>query len=148
MTRSPSSRASTASKAGTHCETWWKKPLVTVWEPEAPADVQQVLKTAMQGREKRDYALFCSVASDQFKAFVTKERFETGSQRLSPFFQADHRVTYMGAVQRAGKPVYFWRLWVPGWDTDMLIRMTLNDAGKIAGLLYSDPFDTAINTAR
>ena len=112
-------------------------------EPEAPADVQQVLSTALEARGKLDYALFSTVCSGQFLAFVTKERFDQVSERLAPFFAADYRVTYMGAVQSQGRPVHFWRLWVPGWDTDILIRMTLNEAGKITGLLYSPPFDSA-----
>ncbi len=49
----------------------------------------------------------------------------------------------MGAVKNLGRPVFFWRLWVTGWDSDLLIRMALNDAGLIAGLLYSPPFDSA-----
>ncbi len=120
-----------------------EKPAVTVWEPEAPAEVQRVLNTAMEARGKNDYALFSSVCSAQFLAAVTKERFEAGSKKLDTFFKADQRITYMGAVKTLGKPVYFWRLWVPGWDSDLLIRMSLNDAGLIAGLLYSPPFDSA-----
>jgi Zn-dependent oligopeptidase len=111
-------------------------------EPEASAEVQSVLNTALQARGTMDYALFRTVCSEPFAAFVTKEKFETVSERLSPYFKADYRITYMGAVNRAGSPVHFWRLWVPGWDTDILIRMVLNAAGKISGLLYSDPFDT------
>ena len=117
---------------------------VTAREPEAPAEVQRVLATALEARGKQDYALFSTVCSGQFLAFVTKERFDMVSERLAPFFAADYRVTYMGAVQSQGRPVHFWRLWVPGWDTDILIRMVLNEAGKITGLLYSPPFDTAL----
>jgi hypothetical protein len=54
----------------------------------------------------------------------------------------------MGSVKSLGRPVYFWRLWVPGWDSDILVRMALNDAGQISGLLYSPPFDTAINARK
>lgn len=121
-----------------------EKPAVTVREPEAPEEVQRILNTALEARGKMDYALFSTVCSGQFLAYVTKERFEGASERLSPFFGADYRVTYMGAVKTNTKPVYFWRLWVPGWDSDLLIRMSLNDAGLISGLLYSPPFDTAI----
>jgi len=121
-----------------------EKPAVTVWQPEAPAEVQQVLNTALEARGKLDYALFSTVCSEQFLAFVTKEKFGEVSERLSPFFKADYRVTYMGALQSSGRPVYFWRLWVAGWDTDILIRMSLNAAGLISGLLYSPPYDTAI----
>ena len=111
---------------------------------EAPAEVQQVLATALEARGKMDYALFSTVCSEQFLAYVTKERFEQVSERPSPFFTADYRVTYMGAVQSQGRPVHFWRLWVPGWDSDLLIRMVLNEAGKITGLLYSPPFDRGL----
>ena len=113
-------------------------------EPEAPVEVQQVLATALEARGKLDYALFSTVCSGQFLAYVTKERFDQVSERLAPFFAADYRVTYMGAVQNQGRPVHFWRLWVPGWDSDILIRMVLNEAGKITGLLYSPPFDTGL----
>jgi len=116
---------------------------VTAREPEAPAEVQRVLATALEARARNDYAHFSTVCSSQFLAFVTKERFEAGSQKLDAFFKADYRVTYMGGVKTSGKPVYFWRLWVPEWDSDLLIRMSLNDAGLIAGLLYSPPFDSA-----
>ena len=121
-----------------------EKPAETVWQPEAPAEVQQVLNTALEARGKLDYALFSTVCSEQFLAFVTKEKFGEVSERLSPFFKADYRVTYMGALLSSGRPVYFWRLWVAGWDTDILIRMSLNAAGLISGLLYSPPYDTAI----
>ncbi len=125
-----------------------ERPSVTVWEPEAPADVQRVLNTALEARGKMDYALLRTVCSEQFAAFVTKERFEAVSERLSPYFKGDHRVTYMGSVNRAGRPVHFWRLWVPGWDTDILIRMVLDEAGLITGMLYSDPFDTAMGARK
>ncbi|HEX4139313.1 MAG TPA: hypothetical protein VHY09_03130 [Candidatus Methylacidiphilales bacterium] len=121
-----------------------ENPAMTAWEPEAPAEVQRVLNTALEARGKMDYALFSTVSSGQFLAYVTKERFEQVSERLAPFFAADYRVTYMGAVKSTGHPVHFWRLWVPAWDSDLLIRMTLNDAGKISGLLYSPPWDSAV----
>lgn len=121
-----------------------EKPGAIAGEPEAPPEVQGVLSTALEARGKRDYALFSTVCSAEFLAFVTKERFELVSERLAPYFAADYRVTSMGAVQSQGRPVYFWRLWVPGWDSDILIRMSLNDAGRIAGLLYSPPFDTGV----
>jgi hypothetical protein len=125
-----------------------EKPAVAVWEPEAPEEVQRILNTALEARGKMDYALFSTVCSAQFLAFVTKERFEDNSRRLDAYFKADYRITYMGAVQRSGTPIHFWRLWVSGWDTDLLIRLALNAAGKISGLLYSDPFDSAAGAKR
>ncbi len=125
-----------------------EKPGATPREPQAPEDAQKVLDTALEARGKLDYALFCTVASESFKAYVTREMFETVSGRLSPYFKADYRVSYMGAVQRAGRPVHFWRLWVPEWESDILIRMVLNERGLITGLLYSDPFDTAVNARK
>jgi hypothetical protein len=110
--------------------------------------VQKILNTAMEARKQNDYTLFSSACSAQFLAYVTKERFEAGSQKLDAFFKADYRTAYMGAVKTLGKPVYFWRLWVPGWDSDLLIRMSLNDAGLIAGLLYSPPFDSAMGARK
>ena len=57
-----------------------------------------------------------------------------------------HRSTYMGhaEVQLAAVRFYFWRLWVEGWDSDILIRMALNSEGLISGLLYSPAWDSAI----
>jgi len=120
-----------------------EKPAGAAREPEAPEEVQRVLNAALEARGKNDYALFSTVCSAQFLAFVTKERFEAGSQKLDAFFKANYRITYMGAVKTLGRPVHFWRLWVPGWDSDLLIRMSLNEAGLVAGLLYSPPFDSA-----
>jgi Zn-dependent oligopeptidase len=117
-------------------------------ETEAPADVQQVLNTCLEARKRRDYALLCTVCSEQFTAFVTQERFEAANERLEPYFAAEYRITYMGFVQRQGRPVHFWRFWVEGWDTDLLIRMVLNAEGKISGLLYSDPFDTGLGARK
>jgi hypothetical protein len=117
-------------------------------EVTPPLDVAGKLQTVLRARELFDYAMFCSVMSEEMKAFVTKERFEAASERLSPYFEAAYRTTYMGSVRRAGRPVYFWRLWVEGWESDLLIRMALNSAGLISGLLYSDPFDTAINARK
>ena len=116
--------------------------------PEAPLDVTAKLRTVLRAREKFDYAQFCSVMSEQMKAFVTRERFEAASERLAPYFKADYRTTYMGSLCRGGRPVHFWRLWVPGWDSDLLVRMAINDAGLISGLLYSDPFDSGINARK
>ena len=125
-----------------------ENPAVTVGgaevAPSSPVDVQQMLNTALEARGKKDYGLFSSVCSAQFLAFVTKELFMANSVKMDAFFKADYRVTYMGAVNSTGHPVHFWRLWVPGWDSDLLIRMTLNDAGKISGLLYSPPWDSAV----
>jgi hypothetical protein len=114
-----------------------------VGEPEAPAEVQGVLRVALEARGKRDYALFCTVCSPQFLAFVTKEMFEANSAKMDAYFEADYRITYMGAVRGSGRWVHFWRLWVTDWDSDVLVRMALNEAGKIVGLLYSPPFDSA-----
>ena len=83
--------------------------------------------------------LFCSVISEQMKGLIPKERFEAGSENLSGYFKSSYQITYMGHVNRSGRPVYFWRLWVEGWDSDILVRMTLNDSGLIGGLLYSNP---------
>jgi hypothetical protein len=116
--------------------------------PMPPLDVDVKLQTALRARAEFDYVLFCSVMNEQMKAFVTKERFEAASERLSPYFKAGYRTTYMGSLQRGGRPVHFWRLWVPGWESDLLVRMALDDAGLISGLPYSDPFDTAVNAKR
>ncbi len=117
-------------------------------ESKAPADVQKVLDTALEARGRMDYALLGTVASPQFLAFVTKERFEEASRRMEIYFKADYRITYMGGVKQSGRPVYFWRLWVPDWDSDILVRLVLNDAGQISGLLYSPPFDSAMSTRK
>jgi hypothetical protein len=113
-----------------------------------PPDVAAKLKTAFDARKQKDYALWCSVMSEEMKAFVTKDKFEAASDRLAGYFNADYRTTYMGSVNRSGRAVHFWRLWVKGWETDLLVRMALNNAGLISGLLFSDPFDTAINARK
>jgi len=101
------------------------------------------LRTVFLSREKNDYALYCSVMSKEMQAFITKDRFEATNQRMAAY--ANHRLTYMGSLKRAGRPVHFWKLGLDGWESDLLIRMALNAAGEISGLLYSDPFDTGIN---
>lgn len=116
--------------------------------PTPPLDVAAKLRTVLQAREQNDYALFCSVMSEEMKAFVSKERFEGGNHKIAAYFKSAYQTTYMGSVQRSGRPVHFWRLWVPGWESDLLVRMSLNNSGLIAGLLYSDPFDTAINSKK
>jgi hypothetical protein len=117
-------------------------------ESAPPLDVAAKLRTVLRAREQNDYALFCSVISDQMKALIPKERFETANQSLSAYFKASAQITYMGFLQRSGRPVYFWRLWVEGWETDLLVRMALNDSGFISGLLYSNPFDSANNVRK
>ncbi len=57
---------------------------MTVWEPEAPEDAQKVLNTALEARGKKDYALFSTVCSPQFLAFVTKELFEATASGSTP----------------------------------------------------------------
>jgi hypothetical protein len=111
--------------------------------PSPSLEIAAKLQTVLSAREKIDYALFCSVMNAEMKAFVTKERFEQASERMSAYFQADYQTTYMGSVSSRGLPVHFWRMWVKGWDSDLLIRMVVNDAGHISGLLYSGPFDSA-----
>jgi hypothetical protein len=115
--------------------------------PVVPPDAAAKLRTVLEAREKNDYALFCSVMSGEMKAFVTKEVFEATSERMSIYFKSTYQIAYMGSLQRNGRPVHFWRLWVEGWETDLLVRMVLNGAGLISGLLYSDPFDS-ISRAR
>jgi hypothetical protein len=87
-----------------------------------------------------DYAMWCSVMSPQMKAAVPQAMFESANRSMSSYFEADYRVTYMGYLNSPGNPVHFWRLWVPGWDSDLLIRMAINQAGQISGLLYTPPF--------
>jgi hypothetical protein len=82
--------------------------------------------------------------SDQFTALVPKESFEASSKRLAGYFQADYRVTYLGELNSSKGQVYLWRFWVPGWESDLFIRMGLNESGQISGLLFSSPWDTAI----
>jgi hypothetical protein len=113
--------------------------------PVADLDVTAKLMTALRARKENDYSLWNSVMSEQFNALVPKESFEASTKRLAAYLQADHQITYMGTLNSPGRPVHFWRLWVPGWDSDLLIRMALNDAGQISGLLFSPPFDTAMN---
>ncbi len=113
--------------------------------PVASPAVIGPLLTALQARQKGDYVLWSSVMSDQFNALVPKEPWEAATKRLSAYLNAGYRLTYMGEVKSAGgRPVHFWRLWVPGWDSDLLIRMALNETGQISGLLFSPPFDTAM----
>ena len=115
-------------------------------EPAPVPDLKAAaaLATVLRARQSNDYALWSSVMSDQFNALVTKEAFEATSERLAGYFRADYRITYLAALQSAGRPVYCWRLWVPGWESDLLIRMGINEAGQISGLLFSVPWDTAI----
>ena len=113
-------------------------------EPKAPeADVTTKLGTVRAAYELKDYALFCSVMSEQMKAFIPKERFEGVCDRLAIYFKSGCQLDYMGHVQRTGRPVHFWRMWVKGWDSDLLVRMALNNEGLISGLLFSDPFDNS-----
>ncbi|HUB67426.1 MAG TPA: hypothetical protein VL981_08085 [Candidatus Methylacidiphilales bacterium] len=128
-----------------HVEALQKQPPA---EPAPPPDVAAKLKIALQAREQNDYSQLCSVMSEQMKAFVTKERFESGNASMSAYFKSPYQLTYMGSVQRSGRPVYFWRLWIDGWDSDILVRMILNQSGLISGLLYSDPFDSAMNARK
>jgi hypothetical protein len=107
--------------------------------PTPPLDVAAKLRTALRAREQNDYVLYCSVISEQMKGLVPKERFEAGSENLTGYFKSSYQITYMGSLKRSGRPVYFWKLWVEGWDSDILVRMSLNDAGLIGGLLYSNP---------
>jgi len=116
--------------------------------PVPDLDVTAKLLTVLRAREKMDYPMFCSVMSEQMKAAVTKEMFEDVSKQMSAYFQADYQVTYMGSLNSVGCPVHFWRMWVKGWDNDVLIRMAINQAGLISGLLYSPPFDTARNAKK
>jgi len=107
--------------------------------PTPPLDVAAKLQTALRAREQNDYVLYCSVMSEQMKGLVPKERFEAGSENLRGYFKSSYQITYMGSLKRSGRPVYFWRLWVEGWDSDLLVRMSLNDSGLIGGLLFSNP---------
>lgn len=116
--------------------------------PTPDLDVAAKLQTVLRARELKDYELFCSVMNEEMKAYVTKERFEVTTERMDARFKAPYELTYMGHVNRLGRPVHFWRMWVKGWETDVLIRMVLNNSGLISGLLYSDPFDTAINAKK
>jgi len=116
--------------------------------PVPDLDVSAKLETVLRARKEKDYALFCSVLSEEMKSYVTKERFDVTTERMNTRFVADYELTYMGFVNRQGRPVYFWRMWVKGWETDILVRMVINQAGLISGLLYSDPFDTAINAKK
>lgn len=116
--------------------------------PVPDLDVTAKLQTVLRARETRDYALFCSVMSEEMKAFVTKERFEATNERMDARFKASYQIIYMGAVNRIGRPVHFWRMRVKDWETDLLIRMVINPEGKISGLLYSDPFDTGMGIKR
>ncbi len=113
--------------------------------PTADLEVVAKLTTALKAREQNDYALWSSVMSEQFNALVPKESFEASTKRLTGYLHAGYRLTYMGTLNSPGLPVHFWRLWVPGWDSDLLVRLSLNDQGKISGLLFSPPFDTAMN---
>jgi hypothetical protein len=119
-------------------------------EKAGPAPVPDLavaakLAVILRAREKMDYELWCSVMSEQMKAGVPKERFEAVNQSMNAYFKADHRLTYMGALKISGRPIHFWRLWVPGWESDLLIRMTINETGKVSGLLFSNPNDTAMS---
>ncbi len=125
-----------------------EKTSADVAEPEAPAQVQKLLDTALEARRKLDYGLLCTVVSPQFAALVTKEKFDAASARMDTYFKAEYRITYMGALKSGGRLVYFWRLWVQDWDSDILVRMSVNDAGQISALLYSAPFDSAMSARK
>lgn len=118
--------------------------VVTPAAPEPPPDVAEKLAIALKARETNDYALFCSIMSPEMIAYVTKERFEETSARMSTIMKAGYQVTYMGFVNHSGRPIHFWRMWVEGWETDLLVRMAINNAGKVSGLLYSPPWDSAV----
>jgi hypothetical protein len=118
-------------------------------EPNAPEpSVRTTLGTVRAAYELKDYALFCSVMSEQMKAYIPKERFEGVCDRLAIYFKSGCQLDYMGHVQRTGRPVHFWRIWVKGWDSDLLVRMALNHEGLISGLLFSDPFDSGGGTKK
>ncbi len=108
--------------------------------PVPDLDVAAKLLTVLRAREKMDYTMWCSVMSPQMKAAVPQAMFESVNRSMSAYFEADYRITYMGCLNSTGNPVHFWRLWVPGWDNDWLIRMAINPAGQISGLLYTPPF--------
>lgn len=116
--------------------------------PQPDLDVAAKLRTILKSYQQNDYALYCSVMSEQMKAYVTRERFDGVCNRMAAFMKSAYETTYMGTVNRTGHPIHFWRMWVKGWETDLLVRMALNNSGLVSGLLFSDPFDTAINAKK
>jgi hypothetical protein len=108
--------------------------------PMPDLDVSAKLLTVLRARAKMDYAMWCSVMSPQMKAAVPQAMFESVNRSMAAYFEADYRITYMGCLNSPGNPVHFWRMWVPGWDSDLLIRMAINSSGQISGLLYTPPF--------
>jgi transketolase len=75
--------------------------------PTPPLDVAAKLRAVSRAYEQKDYALFCSVMSEEMKAKLPQDRFESSADRLSAYFKPGYRITYMGSVKRSSRPVFF-----------------------------------------
>jgi len=109
-------------------------------DPVVTAQFQIICKAWKQN----DHPLFCSIANDYMKAGVTKKHFEKGLDKIAPYFNSAFQTAYMGSMLRKGMEVHFWRVWVHGWENDLLVRMNFNFEGLVGGLLFSDPFSGVI----
>lgn len=116
--------------------------------PIPPADIAAVLKTIITSYQTDDYELFRSTMSEQMEAAIPKERFQDVNRRMSVYFKSDYQLPYMGSVRARGRTVHFWRLSLKEGEDEMLMRMVLNGAGQVSGLLFSDPFDTAAHARK
>jgi hypothetical protein len=107
----------------------------------AEASVEEKFRTICRSYEQGDYAVFCSVMSDGMRKAVLNDHFDRVCESLAPYFRGEYTAMYFGEMSQGEHAVHFWRVFLPGKGTDLIVRMGLQN-DLVSGLLVSVPFAT------
>jgi len=111
------------------------------------SSVEEKFKIICRARAEEDHALFCSVMDETMRALLTKELFDSGTARVMAYFKPGHAAVYMGEMIQGDHTIHFWRMSAPSQKSDLMVRMGIKD-DLVSGLLFSPPWDTAIDKHR
>jgi len=110
----------------------------------APARALTLGKTFLEAAITGDFAAFknaCLKEGDgQMKLFAaqsaTKEMFKGAAGTLAPVCREGYELEFLTAMKQQGNDVFLWKLVPRAGQSQFLVRLTLNEDGKVSGFFF------------
>ena len=102
----------------------------------AGARPEEVAQHAIDAVRKRSYEAFLVDADDKVRTALTPQMFEGVSNMLKPRLDAGYTRKFLTKLRQKGMNTYLWKLEFSDGKDDNLLRITLDDHDKVAGIFF------------
>lgn len=102
--------------------------------PTAPSEnIISCLQVILEATASKNYELFTTVGDARYKATITQQMFDDGSEQLASRLQKGYSITYFGDLKQGNSQIYLCKLSFEDGGDELVAHMTMN-GDKVAGI--------------